>query len=819
VKTPRGQILLRQLPEQGILFAFTTTDSAIPEVVDSPMWTLEAGISHRGGSGQIEDLEVGESLTVGDGTVHVYIDPVTRDPALEIRQAGVKGGAASTYRFDFSDASKGRSRSFRIRAPHIDHLFGLGEHLPPELLGQSDGDLTGQVRYPGANPESEEKDPKGVYGNSMVPLAGGNVGNAMFPVLHMIDDGGTDAMLFLDNPAATRWDFRSTPWKVEVRHGGISGALAWGRESGDLRRQYLDWTGRPPVPPRKAFGMWVSEYGYENWEELEKKATGLKADGFPVDGFVLDLQWFGGITEGSKDSRMGALTFDTTAFPNPGAKIADLARRGLGVIVIEEAYIAAGLPEYADLAAKNFMVRSKSDPSKPLEIDETPWWGLGSMLDYTNSQAAAYWHKTKREPLRQMGVMGHWTDLGEPEMFRHVVSKKKNSTVYETPLYFGDSEQIAANNLFAFRWAESIFRGFGGEAAKQRPLILGRTGTSGIQRFGTALWSGDIGANWESLRSHYRAQSHVAMSGVDYFGSDVGGFYRKAYSESPGGYDELFTRWFAAACLTDVPLRPHTMNLGNLYETAPNRVGHAASNLANLRQRYRLIPYLYSAAHRAWTDGSPLVAPPVAYHQGQEALDVSGTHKWIGADLFTRLVLEPNKETVAVTLPPGRWYDFESGEKVSEKGAETLQVAVRNGEIRSTPLFARAGSVIPLGSPDTSEPDSNRLELAVFPGPAWQGEHVEDDGWSQAYLQGQVARTALRQSDWQGRYGTLTIDARTGDMAPSQSRDIIVRVASAQKTMQALVDDKEVAMVQDGGFWTLKLSGRSADIPTVVNFR
>ena len=106
---------------------------------------------------------------------------------------------------------------------------------------------------------------------------------------------------------------------------------------------------------------------------------------------------------------------------------------------------------------------------------------------------------------------------------------------------------------------------------------------------------------WDCLGSPYRAQGHVAMSGVDYYGSDVGGFYRRAYTESPGGYDELYTRWFAAACLTDVPLRPHTMNLGNKFETAPNQVGHAASNLANLRQRYRLIPYLYSAAHRAWS--------------------------------------------------------------------------------------------------------------------------------------------------------------------------------------------------------------------------
>lgn len=821
VKTPRGQILLRPVSEHGILFAFSPGDAPMPEVPDSPLWSPEFAAKNRGGT-EVEEVGLGGSLEMGGGSVRVYLDPVTRDAALEIRQPGKDGGRSEVYRVDFTEGGKSGARGLRLRAAGVDHLYGLGEQLPPELLGRSDADLLGHVRYPGTDLESQKTDPKKVYGNSMVKLAGGAVGNALFPVLYMVDDGGPDAMLFLDNPAMSRWDFTSSPWRVEVSHGPLAGALAWGQECGELRGQYMDWTGHALVPPRKAFGLWVSEYGYENWEEIDTIAASLAADGFPVDGFVLDLQWFGGIKEGSPDSRMGSLSFDTANFPNPAAKIAQYAKQGLGLIVIEEAYIASGLPEYADLAGKGFMVGSKTEPGKPLEIDETPWWGVGSMLDYTNAEAAAYWHRAKREPLRQMGILGHWTDLGEPEMFRHVVSKGKKGEEYETPLYYGDTEQLAANNLFALRWAESIYRGFGGEAARQRPLILGRTGTSGIQRFGTALWSGDIGSNWESLRSHYRAQSHVAMSGVDYYGSDVGGFYRRAYTESPGGYDELFTRWFAAACLTDIPLRPHTMNLGNKFQTAPNRVGHAPSNLANLRQRYKLIPYLYSQAHRAYSDGAPLISPPVVHEQGVETLDVSGTHKWIGADLFARLVLEPNLEAVAATLPKGRWYDFETGERVSEKGGETLRVPCRYGELRRTPLFARGGAIIPLGPQDNSRGNPDILELAVFPGAGeWQGMLVEDDGWSQAYRQGGLARTGLRQSAWTGRYGTVTIDPREGALASDLglTRDIVLRVAAEQKSMQALVDGKEHEMTRDGAFWVLELPGRPAQSATVINFR
>jgi hypothetical protein len=127
-----------------------------------------------------------------------------------------------------------------------------------------------------------------------------------------------------------------------------------------------------------------------------------------------------------------------------------------------------------------------------------------------------------------------------------------------------------------------------------------------------------------------------------------------------------------------------------------------------------------------------------------------------------------------------------------------------------------------LGSPESSQANPDLLELAVFPGnQAWEGALIEDDGWSQGYREGKLARTGLRQSAWNGRYGTVTIDARTGDLASTlgQRRDIVLRIASAQKSMLAVVDEQEVEVVQDGGFWVLELPLRPTDMPTVVNFR
>lgn len=820
IQTRRGHLYLRPLDGESLLFAYRPAAGAQSEIEDSPLWSPEFAASVSGGT-TLEELALGQVVELGSGrSFHAVLDPVRRTLSLELNQKLSNGRVRST-RFDFAEGGKGISRVLRIRAAHADHLFGLGEHLAEAQVGQIRGDLKGTVRHSGQTPESYKDDPKGVYGNMMVSLAGGMVGNALFPSLMMIDDDGSDTLLFLSNPADSVWDFRKSPWTVELRQGELEGALAFGEEAHELRRRFMGWTGKAPVPPRKAFGLWVSEYGYENWEELEEKADGLQESGFPVDGFVLDLQWFGGIKEADPNSRMGSLTFDTENFPSPKAKIAELAGRGLGLVLIEEAYICQGLPEFQDLSQRGFLVRSPEDKTSPHIVDETPWWGLGSMLDYTNPKAGDYWHQTKREPMRELGVLGHWTDLGEPEVFRHKKTSRRGKSVYTTPLYAGDKEQLEVNNLFAFRWAESIFRGYGsGQGSEARPFIVSRTGTSGIWRFGACLWSGDIGSNWESLRSHYRAQANLSVSGLDYYGSDVGGFYRKAFENGPGGFDQLYTRWFGAACLTDVPLRPHTMNLGNKFETAPHLVGDKASNLANLRQRYSLIPYLYSVAHQAWETGSPVVSPPVLWEQDRGELDHASDHKMLGPSLLARLVLEPNLEQVEVLLPSGRWFDFESGRLVADGTTRSVTLPATVAGLMRTPLLAREGSLIPLGSEQSSEPNPSLLRLKVFPGAApAQFELVEDDGWSQAYRTQGLARTRISQTAWEGNVGQVSIGPREGAYAARlpQSRSVELWVAGSD--LRAFLGSTELEVTSTGGFQKVILDEIPSNRDLTINFR
>jgi alpha-glucosidase len=328
------------------------------------------------------------------------------------------------------------------------------------------------------------------------------------------------------------------------------------------------------------FGLWISEYGYESWAELDSKISSLKSAGFPLSGAVLDLFWFGGIESNSPQSRMGSLRWDETHFPDPAGKIAAYAKDGIGIMPIEESYISSGLPEYAELTAHNALAHG--DTGKPLEVSAGNWWGRGGMVDWLNPDGAAFWHDFRRQPLFDMGIAGHWTDLGEPEMVNPGFR-------YGAP----NLTEAEAHNSYNLLWAKSIFDGYQRSAPDKRPFIMSRSGGMGMEQYGAAMWSGDTAGDFGSLAAQMPQQQHMMWSGLDYYGSDIGGFHRAALGVSPradADLNTLYTQWFAYSALFEVTVRPHTENLCNCKETAPDRMGDVASNLANIELRYDLLP-------------------------------------------------------------------------------------------------------------------------------------------------------------------------------------------------------------------------------------
>lgn len=668
-------------------------------------------------------VEVGDDLCVTVARTGERDRPLTRVcPDLA-------GGAASLAIDPPAGAAPGRDG------------YGLGQACAdPDIKSAA---WAGRRRVPGHE-----------LGNRMESFDGGACGNTQIPVVYGIGLPARPFGVFVDEARAQTWDLTGATWNVKTEAPALRWYVIAGGDLRSVRADYLALTGRPPVPPRAAFGLWVSEYGYEDWAELDGVLAELEKATFPVSGFVLDLQWFGGIREGAEDTSMGKLVFDTTRFPEPAAKIAALRAKGIGIIPIEESYIGRALPEHARLAEGGHLALTAS--GAPVFLDKEPWWGKGGMIDWSNPAAGDAWHDWKRKPLVDMGVVGHWTDLGEPEQFDPAARYHGFAGIGQ--------DAAAVHNLYNLAWAESIARGYARHEVTRRPFILTRSGTAGIQRFGAAMWSGDLGSRYTTIAMQQRNQLNMSMSGIDYYGSDIGGFYRKAFD----GVDvnDLYTRWLANAALTEVPVRPHTFNLEEKYETSPARIGDRAANLAAVRLRYQLIPYLYSLAHRAYREGEPVFPPPFFYEPDNADLRDAPDCKLIGRDLLAVMETAPSAKPSCPV--GGTWIEW-------------------------TPqLRARAGAIIPLSGDGLRAriyPDAATTRFTLF----------EDDGETIAYQSGAVRTTTIAQVRRE-EVVTITIDPASGtyDGAPDE-RAALLEVVLPGGTISSVTEGGRAIPFQTKG--------------------
>jgi alpha-glucosidase len=232
------------------------------------------------------------------------------------------------------------------------HAYGLGQEFKGRTQGgdcrfvqtTADGDRVAQGVREGMVFQGLDA------GNGFQGFQCAAVGNVQIPVLYALGNGGLNHAVFVDNVYKQRWDFTGNPWRARMYGDQLRWYMMTGSDLRNLRADYLELTGTPPVPPRKAFGLWVSEFGYDNFGQIDTLLAGLRSNDFPLDGFVLDLNWFGGIVNAGNQQKghMGRLDWDEDqppdlsanpySFRNPGAKIKSYAADHIGLTAIEESY-------------------------------------------------------------------------------------------------------------------------------------------------------------------------------------------------------------------------------------------------------------------------------------------------------------------------------------------------------------------------------------------------------------------------------------------------------------------------------------------------
>lgn len=726
-------------------------------------------------------------------------------------------------------------KNLQIDASQFENAYGLGENF--KKLGSADGDW---VEHGARNSMA--------FGNGFQTFQEAAIGNIQIPILYGLSSTNTFG-LFLDNIYKQDWTFTNkSSWNAQMRGDQIRFFLLAGKDLKEVRRKYMDLTGHPPVPPKKTFGLWMSKFGYHSWKEIDQTKDQLRKRGFPFDGFVLDINWFGGLElKHPEKSRMGLLDWDQDPndgndnyFPDPANKVKTFAKENIGFTLIEDSYISATTPTYQELFKQRFFTFNRDGAACNPTGDRNPvwlkaWWGNGGMIDWSNPGVGKWMHENRRLPnIIRLGVTNHWTDLGEPEMFN------------PDACYMGVEPQRFfhqdVNNLYNFLWNKSIwdgYRSFNTEINK-RPFILARSGASGVQRFGVGIWSADIASNLQSLATHMNAQMHMALSGIDYFSSDAGGYRKEVMpgNDKSGKYrgyeNEMYSMWFANSAWFDVPLRPHTDNdfsmayaptpLWPPYETAPYLVGKEYTNKMNVRQRYELIPYYYSLAYKAYLSGDAVMPPLVYNYQADKRLRTVGHQKMLGDWMMIGVVASHGEYARSILLPQDGWYNYHTNEYFDGRKKSSLtNFPVYIDEVLRLPTFVREGAILPLMKVTNNTQDvfnhqtsggiDNDLIVRVYAGADNSFTLYEDDGLSQRFLGDKPiyeTKTTILSQVGTTKGLTVTIDKSQGGKTAEDRNMTVVVVANNKKAtsvtlngvaLPALKDITELSSAEKG--WAL----------------
>jgi len=721
------------------------------------------------------------------------------------------------------DSLTASPKRLSMKKNSLNQVYGLGQKLTDVYKSDANGDW---LRRGGFGTD-------GGFGHSFGSVningnyAGGSSGQLQFPIMYAAGDQGENIAVLLDNQFKQNWSLSGSWWNVSM-YGEIRFYVMTGDSLLDLRKDYMELTGTAPVPPKKAFGLWVSEFGYEDWNEVDNTLGSLRNRNFPVDGFVLDLLWFGGYHQNSSSTPMGTLTWDEGRFPNPSGKIASYKNDDIGLIAIEESYVGTGSDSFSSMNNQGYLAKYCGSNSA---VTISDWIGKVGMVDWSNPNGSAWWHDNRRKPnLIDKGIFGHWTDLGEPEKYN------------ASACYYGingDNSHGALHNLYNFKWTESIYDGYvrNHSNSQQRPFSLTRAGTVGTHRFGAAMWSGDIGGRLDHMAASLNAQMHLSFAGIDYYGSDIGGFWRfmsGGDTNAPNGasQSEMYTLWFANSAWFDVPVRPHGMayegfsdvsdqcpqNCQN--ETSPAKMGNTNSNLLNIRQRYELTPYYYSLAHRAYLTGEPVIAPLVMYYQNDANVKGMGNEKLVGENLLVAMAYKQYTGSRDVYLPAGTWIDFHTNRWIDSNGqwlrGESIWIEDQNRN--RLPAYAKAGAIIPKMHVDSQTKDvfgsrkdgSSRNELIVQVYADEQASEFtlyEDDGTDvESYDTNKRpiydTRSVLLTQQVTGETIQVTINAAQGDYAGVSERNNEVRLIVRDKTASAVfVNGETLAAISRDEFY------------------
>jgi alpha-D-xyloside xylohydrolase len=541
----------------------------------------------------------------------------------------------------------------------------------------------------------------------------------------------------------------TTTFRSEVG-GAIDYYFFYGPELNRVIADYRQLTGEAPLFAKWVYGYWQCRERYHTQQEILGVGAEFRKRKLPVDALVQDWQYWG-------KYGWNAMKFDEDNYPDPKGMMEQFHAMDEHVPISVWSRFGEDSDIYKRMSAKSLLVAG------------TPW------TDFFNPEAQRTFWSELKTGIFDYGLDGWWMDASEPEF--DILKGHQTS--------LGSGESV--RNAYPLYVTKSIYEGQRGTTNRKRVVIFTRSAFSGQQRYAAISWSGDISANWITFQRQIPAGLSFGMSGLPYWTTDGGGFFRPKDQYTNEAYHELLIRWFQYAAFCPI-FRVHGwISNAEIWNYGP-KVLEIATKYDELR--YYLLPYIYSSAWGVTNRGETLMrALPLEFTSDAGARGVSDEFMFGDALLINPVTAEGATQRT-VYLPAGNdWVDFSTG-----KGMNGGQSITADAPLDKMPIYVRAGSIVPYGPRIESAPaKADPIELRIYPRANGDFSLYEDEGDNYDYERGAYAVIPIH---WDDGAETLTIGDRRGNfpgmLEHRTFRIVIVREGHGTGITQASQPDATI---------------------------
>jgi alpha-D-xyloside xylohydrolase len=485
--------------------------------------------------------------------------------------------------------------------------------------------------------------------------------------------------LLWHNPAVGRVELgqSGTRWVAEATRQ-LDYWITAGSTPGEIVARYADAVGHALPLPEWAAGFWQCKLRYRTQEELLSVAREYKRRGLPLSVIVIDFfHW----------TLHGDWQFDPECWPDPEGMVRELEDMGVKVMVSIWPTLNVLSSNFAEMERRGLLVRAAQGIPVHLPFRDNRPEGRVYLqyYDATNPEARRFIWEQVREGYYRHGIKVWWLDVCEPEMV----------PMHPENLRYHLGHGLEVTNIYPLLHARGFYEGMR-EEEEEEIITLCRSAWAGSQRYGAAVWSGDIPSTFEALQAQVPAGLNIGLSGIPWWTTDIGGFFDG--DPSSPYFRELIVRWFQYGVFCPLfRLHGFRQPASGWDSGGPNEAWSFGDEAyAIIREqlflRERLRPYIMKQMDLAHEKGIPPMRPLFFDFPNDEESWAVEDEFMFGPDLLVAPVLHKDARSRQVYLPAGAtwtdaWMDetFDGGQWITAEAP-----------LERIPLYLREGARLPI---------------------------------------------------------------------------------------------------------------------------